>query len=172
MPITPELSKKLLDLKEESGLTFKQIGDEVGSSEANVRRYIMGETKLPDRQLLVAIIKAMDGDPNVLLPKAAAPQSNVELGVYERIKSDYDKQLALWHTRHDREIETLKQTAEQTIRNKDEWLHKLKDELAAQKKLHRRTIAVLIALIVLLSLFVVFYLVRDIADSSWGYIRY
>ena len=76
------------------------------------------------------------------------------------------------HTRHDREIETLRQTAEQTIRNKDEWLHKLKDELAAQKKLHRRTIAVLIALIALLSLFVVFYLVRDIADPSWGYIRY
>ena len=48
MPISPDISKKLLEIKEDSGLTFKQIGDKVGSSEANVRRYIMGETKMPD----------------------------------------------------------------------------------------------------------------------------
>ena len=60
MPISPDISKKLLEIKEDSGLTFKQIGDKVGSSEANVRRYIMGETKVPDKQLLYAIIRAMD----------------------------------------------------------------------------------------------------------------
>ena len=69
MPISPDISKKLLEIKEESGLTFKQIGDKVGSSEANVRRYIMGETKVPDKQLLYAIIRAMDEDPEEVLGK-------------------------------------------------------------------------------------------------------
>jgi predicted transcriptional regulator len=172
MPISPELSSKLLDLKEECGLTFKQIGDLVGSSEANVRRYIMGETKVPDRALLVSIIKTMDGDPNVLLPKAAAPQGNMELGIYEKMKADFDKQLSLWHARQDREIEHLKEVTEQTIRNKDEWIHRLKDELQQQKRNHKRMVVILVVLIALLAVFSAVYLLRDIADPTWGYIRY
>ena len=48
MPITPDLSKKLLDLKEESGLSYEQIGMETGTSDTNVRRYLRGETKVSE----------------------------------------------------------------------------------------------------------------------------
>lgn len=134
MPIKPELSKKLLELKEESGLTFKQIGDEVGSSEANVRRYIMGETKAPDRPLLVAIIKAMGGDPAFILPKADAPAGAMDIGIYEKVKSDFERQLALWNAKHEKEVENIRHATDLALQHKDEWLHQLKAELDTANK--------------------------------------
>jgi predicted transcriptional regulator len=172
MPVSPELSKKLLDLKKQCGLTFEQIGEEVGSSAANVRRYITGETKVPDSGLLVSIVNVMGGDPAILSEKSSAPKVDADLVLYEKMKADFDKQLSLWHARQDREIEHLKQVTEQTIRNKDEWIHRLKDELQQQKRNHKRMVVILVVLIALLAVFSAVYLLRDIADPSWGYIRY
>lgn len=119
MPITIDISRKLLELKEESGLTFKQIGDIVGSSEANVRRYVMGETKVPDRQLLCAIIRSMDGDPDEVLGKkkpdtaadAASGKQSPENVLYERL------------------LDSMKAAYEKTIESKDNWIVKIKTEL-------------------------------------------
>ena len=170
MPIKPELSRKLLELKEESGLTFKQIGDEVGSSEANVRRYIMGETKVPDRPLLVSIIKAMGGDPAFLLPKADAPPGSMDIGVYEKVKADFEKQLLLWHTRHDKEIENLKQATELALTHKEEGIRRLKEELKeanaeieSLKATRRRLLVVVSALATVLVIVVLANLFLDVS---------
>ena len=162
MPIKPELSRKLLELKEESGLTFKQIGDEVGSSEANVRRYIMGETKVPDRPLLVSIIKAMGGDPAFLLPKADAPAGTMDIGVYEKLKADFEKQLSLWHTRYDKELENLKHTTDIALSQKDDWIKRLTEDVAKLEKSRRRMAIAVTILSALLLLFICAYAFSNI----------
>lgn len=116
MPITPEISQKLLELKEESGLTFKQIAEIVNSSEPNVRRYISGITKVPDKQLLHAIIRAMDGDPEEVFGKRkleqlpAASQKLPETALYDRL------------------LDSIKAAYEKTIESKDNWIERLKRE--------------------------------------------
>lgn len=162
MPIKPELSRKLLELKEESGLTFKQIGDEVGSSEANVRRYIMGETKVPDRPLLVSIIKAMGGDPAFLLPKADAPAGTMDIGVYEKLKADFEKQLSLWHARYDKELENLKHTTDIALSQKDDWIKRLTEDVAKLEKSRRRMAIAVTILSALLLLFICAYAFSNI----------
>ena len=66
MPFPPDIVSKLLELKQDSGLTYEQIGLEVRTSDTNVRRYINGEVKTPDRKLLFAIVRAIGGDPDEL----------------------------------------------------------------------------------------------------------
>jgi transcriptional regulator with XRE-family HTH domain len=181
VPITPDLSKKLLDLKEESGLTFEQIGAEVGTSDTNVRRYLKGETKVPDRQLLVAIIRCMGGDPDELLGKKppAAPSAPFDAALYDRINTEVEKRLAPLCASHDRQIEAIRHANDLSMQHKDEWIHKLKDELEKAREAlidsqrrHRRIMHILIGLLVVLSVFVAAYLIRDIFDGSWGYIHY
>jgi transcriptional regulator with XRE-family HTH domain len=181
VPITPDLSKKLLDLKEESGLTFEQIGAEVGTSDTNVRRYLKGETKVPDRQLLVAIIRCMGGDPDELLGKKppAAPSAPFDAALYDRINTEVEKRLAPLCASHDRQIEAIRHANDLAMQHKDEWIHKLKDELEKAretasdlKSRHRRIMHILIGVLVVLSVVVAAYLIRDIFDGSWGYIHY
>jgi transcriptional regulator with XRE-family HTH domain len=188
MPISPDISKKLLEIKEDSGLTFKQIGDKVGSSEANVRRYIMGETKVPDKQLLYAIIRAMDEDPEeVLGKKKPEPQTpHIDHVMYNRQEQSYKEQLSWWAEHHREEIESLKAAYGTTIQSKDNWidrLHKERNEaeeeiekleefvleLKKEKKYLRVVIAILAAFIIL---FVLVYLIPDITNGDWGHIIY
>ena len=168
MPITPELSSKLLALKEKSGLTFEQIGEEVGTSDANARRYIKGETKIPDRQLLISIIRCLGGDPDQLLSEK--PQQTD--GIYDKIKAEYDRQIALCHSWHDKEINNLKQAAAETIRSKDELIAGLKADIADHKRIYNRLVVIMAIFIAILSVFVFAYLLRDITDPHWGYFRY
>lgn len=162
MPITPDISRKLQELKEECGLTFKQIGDEVGSSEANVRRYVMGETKTPDRQLLYAIIRVMEGDPDEIFGKkkpepapAPAPAApTVDFSLLERQEK-----------RHQQEIDRLKAAYNAAIIAKDERLEELKTE-----KNHLRIALVVMAAVILF--FILVYLVPDILRGDWGHIIY
>lgn len=194
MPITPDISRKLLELKEESGLTFKRIGDEVGSSEANVRRYIMGETKIPDKQLLYAIIRAVGGDPDEVLGKkkpeapapAAAQNQAYDHALYVRQEERHKEVLAHWSERHREEIANLKLAYDSSIRSKDVWIERLKAamdraeednerleaELAEAKKdrRHYRTAITILAAVVIL--FVLVYLVPDLLRGDWGHITY
>ena len=107
MPITPDLSKKLLELKEESGLSYEQIGAEVGTSDANARRYMKGETKVPDRQLLYAIIRCVGGDPDEMLGKKppAAPAAPFDEWIH-RLKDELEKarETAISHQRTHRRM--------------------------------------------------------------------
>lgn len=162
MPITPDISRKLLDLKEECGLTFKQIGDEVGSSEANVRRYIMGETKAPDKQLLYAIIRSMGGDPEELLGKKkpeqpASPQPQQQMIDYSLLERQ--------EKRHQQEIANLKAAYHATIISKDERI----DELKMEKR-HLRVSVLVMAAVILL--FILIYLIPDFTNGDWGHILY
>ncbi len=193
MPITPEISAKLLELKDESGLTFEQIGAEVGTSDANARRYIKGETKTPDRQLLYAIVRCIGGDPDELFEKKLLSQATVtemDPSLYDKLTASFEaryarqqqlhqENLAKWHEKHEKEVAVLQATIDQTIKNKDQWIEKLKAErdssasdLLDTKQTVRRLTVALVVLVALLGLLVVAYLVRDVFDGSWGYIRY
>ena len=186
MPITPDISRKLLELKEECGLTFKQIGDEVGSSEANVRRYIMGETKVPDKQLLYAIIRVLDGDPDEMLGKKkqeSAPPAQtaqpVDYSLYTRQEERHKEILAHWSERHREEIGNLKAAYETTIQSKDAWILRIKKELddaegeLLEVKKERRKLRLTIGILSgLLALFILAYLIPDLANGDWGHILY
>ena len=181
MPITPDLSKKLLDLKEESGLSYEQIGAEVGTSDANARRYMKGETKVPDRQLLYAIIRCVGGDPDELLEKKppAAPPAPFDSAMYDRINAEVEKRLAPLFASHDRQIEAIRHANDLAMQHKDEWIHKLKDELEKAKeatinhqRAHRRMMHVLIALSVILIVLIAIYLIPDLLNGDWGHINY
>lgn len=181
MPITPDLSKKLLELKEESGLTFEQIGAEVGTSDTNVRRYLRGETKIPDRQLLVSIIRCMGGDPDELLGKKqpAAPSAPFDASVYDRINTEVEKRLSSFYASHDRQIEAIRHANDLAMQHKDEWIHRLKDELEKSRETvidlqrgHRRMMHVLIVLSAALIVFIAAYLVPDLLNGDWGHIIY
>lgn len=196
MPITPDISRKLLSLKEESGLTFKQIGDEVGSSEANVRRYIMGETKVPDRQLLSAIIRSIGGDtdeifgrkkPEQLLPAAPPVQTpSFDHAMYARQEERHNEILAQWSQRHREEIANLKAAYDSSLQSKDVWIERVKaerdkaegdievleNELAELRKDRRHykiAIAVLSALVIF---FILVYFIPDLLRGDWGHIVY
>ena len=181
MPITPELSRKLLDLKEESGLTFEQIGAEVGTSDTNVRRYLKGETKIPDRQLLVSIIRCMGGDPDELLGKKqpAPPSAPFDGAMYDRINAEVEKRLAPLCASHDRQVEAIRHANDLAMQHKDEWIHRLKDELDKSRdtviglqRSHRRMMHVLIALAIALIVFIAAYLIPDLLNGNWGHINY
>lgn len=181
MPITPELSKKLLDLKEESGLTYEEIGAEVGTSDTNVRRYLKGETKIPDRQLLVAMIRSMGGDPDELLGKKppAPPSAPFDGVMYDRINAEVEKRLAPLCASHDRQIEAIRHANDLALQHKDEWIHRLKDELEKARDTvvdlqrgRRRMVHALIALSAFLLLLVLVYLIPDLLNGDWGHILY
>lgn len=186
MPITPDISRKLLALKEECGLTFKQIGDEVGSSEANVRRYVMGETKVPDKQLLYAIIRVLDGDPDEILgkkkPEPAQPAQTlqtVDYSIYTRQEERHKEILTQWSERHREEIGNLKAAYEATIQSKDTWIMRIKkelddteDELREVKKERRKLRITVGVLSGLLALLILVYLIPDLVNGDWDHILY
>lgn len=181
VPITPDLSKKLLELKEESGLTFEQIGAEVGTSDANVRRYMKGETKVPDRKLLYAIIRCVGGDPDEMLGKKppAAPAAPFDAAVYDRINVEVEKRLSSFCASHERQIEAIRHANDLAMQHKDEWIHKLKDELEKARetainhqRTHRRMMHVLIALSMAIIVLVAIYLIPDLLNGDWGHINY
>lgn len=196
MPISPDISRKILGLKEECGLTFKQIGEEVGSSEANVRRYVMGETKVPDKQLLYSIIRVLGGDPEEVLGKkkpdaqptqAPATQNQpYDHALYIRQEERHKEVLSQWAERHREEIVNLKSAYDSSLRTKDVWIERLKaamdkaeedmekleTELAEVKKdrrHHRIAIMILAAVVILL---ILAYLVPDLLRGDWGHITY
>ena len=169
MPITKEIYAKLLELKEDCGLTFKQIGEDVNSSEANVRRYVMGEVKTPDRQLLYAIIRAMGGDPEEIMGK-------------KKIDAPSAVPVPTHHTNdylYDRMLDSVKAAYEKSLESKDNWIEKVKkdwkdaedkvQELKAEKR--RLQIAVIVLSVVLL-LFLLIYFIPDIFSGDWGHIIY
>ena len=194
MPITPEISAKLLELKRNSCLTFEQIGAEVGTSDANARRYIMGETKTPDRQLLFSIIRCIGGDPEEFFGKKPLPQptsaSGIDMAFYDKLiasmEARYARQeelhkesLALWHQRHEKEVLSLQASMEQTIRSKDSWIEKLKveldkteDELDRSRQTVRHLIVVMVVLAALFAVLFLAYPVRDILDNTFGYLTH
>lgn len=181
MPISQELSKKLLQLKDESGLTFEQIGASVGTSDANARRYMKGETKVPDRQLLCAIIQCIGGDPDDLLGKKppATPSAPFDGAMYDRISAEVEKRLAPLCASHDRQVEAIRHANDLAMQHKDEWIHRLKDELEKSRdtviglqRSHRRMMHVLIALAISLIVFIAAYLVPDLLNGDWGHINY
>lgn len=169
MPITKEIYAKLYELKEDCGLTFKQIGEIVNSSEANVRRYVLGEVKTPDRQLLHAIIRAMDGDPDEIIGKkkaeaaaaAPAPTYSVNDQLYDRM------------------LDSIKAAYEKSLESKDSWIEKIKkdwldaeDEVRELKTEKRRLQIAIVVLSVVVLLFILVYLVPDVFNGDWGHIIY
>lgn len=153
MPISPDISAKLMALKKKNNLTFKEIGDEVGSSEANVRRYIMGETKIPDRQLLYAIIRSLGSTPEEVLgvkpePQEQKPQA-VDFSILERQEQRHKEQLAHWTEHHKEEIASLKAAYNSTIVSQGEQL----DELKKQNK-HLRIFVLSLVVVCLILLYI------------------
>lgn len=192
MPFPPEITAKMLELKRDSGMTLEQIGLEVGTSDTNVRRYLNGEVKTPDRKLLFAIVRSIGGDPDELF--APKPTSNnpapagLDYALYDRVVANmetrfqnqerqHEETLRKWHERHDREIATLQAASDQAIRSKDEWISKIRSEMTSMEKdlkQHRKvqnsllTICLVLSLIVLL--FILIYLVPDLLIRDWGHI--
>ena len=169
MPITKEIYAKLLELKEDCGLTFKQIGEDVNSSEANVRRYVMGEVKTPDRQLLYAIIRAMGGDPEEIIGK-------------KKIETPALTPAPAHHTSdylYDRMLDSVKAAYEKSLESKDSWIEKVKkdwqdaeDEVQELKTEKRRLQIAVVVLSVIVLLLVLVYLLPDIFNGDWGHIIY
>ena len=193
MPITPEISAKMLELKEQSGLNFEQIGTEVGTSAANARRYIVGETKTPDRKLLFEIVRTIGGDPEELfapkpLPGLPAP-SGMDYALYDRMVSNmearyasqerlHQESLAKWHERHEKELASLRASMDQALKSKDEWIAKLRKERdnaiksIDEGKIRIRTLrTVSIILGVLVLFFILAYIVPDVLRNDFGYLR-
>ena len=169
MPIAPDISAKLMELKKKNNLTFKEIGDEVGSSEANVRRYILGETKIPDKQLLYAIIRALGSTPEEVLGAKPEPQEQkpqaVDFSMLERQEQRHKEQMAHWTEHHKEEIASLKAAYNSTIVSQGEQL----DDLKAQNK-NLRTAVIVLA--VMVGLFFAVYLLPDLLNGDWGHIVY
>ena len=66
-------------------------------------------------------------------------------------------------------------TEEQAEREKAAFcgaVEKAREALIDSQRRHRRIMHILIGLLVVLSVFVAAYLIRDIFDGSWGYIHY
>lgn len=139
MPITKEVSQKLQDLKEEACLTFEQIGEEVGSSSANVRRYILGETKVPDRQLLYAIIRAVGGDPEEILG-IKKPEQQQSLSAADEVL------LGIMEQRYKEQLANLKEAYDTAVHAKTELIA----ELRSERKILRIAIVVLVITLILL----------------------
>lgn len=194
MPFSPDITAKLLELKQISGMTYEQIGTECRTSDTNVRRYINGEVKTPDRKLLFSIVRSIGGDPDELFAPKPTPNNPAPAGLdyalYDRVVANmearyqqqerlHEETLRKWHERHDREIATLQNASDQAIRSKDEWISRIRAEMVSMEqdlKRHRKvqnsllTISLVLALIVLL--FILIYLVPDILRSDWGHIKY
>ena len=194
MPFPPEITAKMLELKRGSGMTLEQIGLEVGTSDTNVRRYLNGEVKTPDRKLLFAIVRAIGGDPDELFapkPTSSNPApTGLDYALYDRVVANmetrfqnqerqHDEALRKCHERHDREIASLQAASEQSIRSKDEWIAKIRTEYTNMEKdlqLHRKAVRILLVVSLVLSLtvlvFLLAYLIPDLLRGDWGHILY
>ena len=175
MPITPEISRKLQALKAESCLTFEQIGKKTGTSDANARRYILGETKTPDMELLRAIIETIGGDPDEILSKKpvsipdTAPQG----------AQVYEKFLTSMETRHREELAHLRAIHTEALQAKDQWINTIKEDLTEAKKqlaeidrAHRRLRALLVIFAIALAVCVGLFVLPDLLNGTWGVFRY
>lgn len=183
MPITPEISAKLLELKAQSSLGYEQIGQEVGTSSANVRRYISGITKTPDRKLLFEIVRTIGGDPEELFaPKPTPSQPNpagMDYALYDRMVANLEAQHLKQEQAYKENIAELRASMEQALASKDEWIKSLRserDQALAQvkeEKLRFRTLRIVSIILGLLVLFFILaYIVPDILRSDFGYFRY
>lgn len=175
MPITPEISKKLQALKEESCLTFAQIGEKVGTSDANARRYILGETKTPDHKLLRAIIETIGGDPDEVLGKKLVPN----LDTAPQPTAVYEKFLTSMETRHREELAHLRAVQTEALQYKDQWITHLKDEnadlrkqLSASDRSVRLLRIIVVAVCTALTVCVGLFVLPDLLNGTWGVFRY
>ena len=169
MPFSSDITAKLLELKQDSGLTYEQIGIEVRTSDTNVRRYINGEVKTPDRKLLFAIVRAIGGDPDTLFAPKPTPSNPTPAGLdyalYDRVVANMEARYQQQERQHaetisklqarlDHEVAAIQASSDQAIRSKDEWIGKIRSEitnLETERENLRRIIKLLITVSLLLS---------------------
>lgn len=174
MPFSPDITAKLLELKQISGMTYEQIGTECRTSDTNVRRYINGEVKTPDRKLLFAIVRSIGGDPDELFAPKPTPNNPAPAGLdyalydrvvanmearYQQQEHQHEETLRKWHERHDRELAALQNASDQAIRSKDEWIARIRSEFAiydADLKRLRKINKLLFSVLLILSCAVLF----------------
>lgn len=188
----------MLDLKEHSGKTYEQIGREVGTSDANARRYITGETKAPDMDLLYEIVKSIGGDPvEVLGKKPVAPAAPVPIldtkqafDLYDRMLSEADERwrrqeqrhkehLARCDDKHREDVANLRAAQNETIKSKDAWVERiegerdgLKQELDDMLAMQRTLRTVITILSVVVAVLICIFVIPDALDGTWGFFRY
>lgn len=183
MPITPEIVTKLLELKEQSGLNFEQIGIEVGTSAANARRYIIGDTKTPDRKLLFQIVRTIGGDPEALFAPKPTPGASAPVGMdyalYDRLLSNMEARYAHQEQAHQEAVAKLTERHERELATLNSWIDRFRserDQIAADLRQADKTRRLLLVIILILSVvvcgFVAVYLIPDLLRGDWGHIQY
>lgn len=187
MPITPDISKKLLELKEESGLSLDQIGQKVGTSGVNVSRYIKGETKTPDRQLLYAIIRAIGGDPDEVFGRKKPdppvdPKPGIAYDLYEKLEDRRREELANMRLAYENTIQTKDLWIERVKQERDEaeaevdklehQIQEMRKEISEVRQEKRHLKVAVLVLSALAFLFLALYLIPDILRGDWGHIIY
>lgn len=198
MPITPEVSAKMLELQGKSGKSYKQIGEEVGTSNTNVGRYLNGEVKNPDIELLHGIIESIGGVPeDVLSKKTITPPAPVPIldtkqafELYDRMLSEADERwrrqeqrhkehLARCDDKHREDVTNLKAAQEETIKSKDAWIDRikgerdnLKQELDEARAAQRSLRTVITILAIMIAVLICIFVIPDALDGTWGFFRY
>lgn len=190
MVITQELTDRLLRLKETAGLTYDQISELVGTSPANARRYINGEVKAPDIRILCDIIRALGAAPKELLfPASADPPDQDEI-LYDKIFANmearfvrqerrHQEDLEMWREKYDAEICAIRQSLQQALQTKDDWIDLIRqerDEARAKERQGARNRQKLLWVLLILSLLLGFlfaaYVIPDLIDRSNGLFVY
>lgn len=68
-----DFGKRLRDVRQQNGLTQKQLAEKIGSDERGVRRYEAGERK-PGLDVILAILDNLDVSADYLLGRTDTPQ--------------------------------------------------------------------------------------------------
>ncbi|MBR0287799.1 MAG: helix-turn-helix transcriptional regulator [Selenomonadaceae bacterium] len=68
-----DFGKRLRDVRQQNGLTQKQLAEKIGSDERGVRRYEAGERK-PGLDVILAILDNLDVSADYLLGRSDTPQ--------------------------------------------------------------------------------------------------
>lgn len=147
MEKTDQIMEKLQKLKNECKLTNQQIGELSGLSSTTVQRYLSGTIKDAPIDTISRIIVAMGGNPEEVLG-ISPPVSNrsAEIDLYERV-------IASLKDRHAEELERMRITYAERIREYRKWV---------------MTLAIIVGLLIT---FIMSLLLIDILNPDVGWIR-
>ena len=147
MEKTDQIMEKLQKLKNECKLTNQQIGELSGLSSTTVQRYLSGTIKDAPIDTISRIIIAMGGNPEEVLGiSPPAPNRSAEIDLYERV-------IASLKDRHAEELERMRITYAERIREYRKWV---------------MTLAIIVGFLII---FIMSLLLIDILNPDVGWIR-
>lgn len=151
---------KLKAWKEESDLTYKDIGERSGTPAATVQKIISGETQNPNADTVYKIVKALGHTMEELYEGSPKEEKGDSLAV-SVIREMYEHRIADLKEQH-------KDALDRSSAQYEKHIEDLKESKQKHGKTYKAIIAVLGVIVGVLFVLFIIYFAMDYANEHWG----